>query len=206
MQADVDIEGHDRLDQLLADFKLADSDEILGLLIQAMSYAQKDEAIALDFMRQASRLHAPVQVKPTTSGEQISVGGLAPWQVAKVKSFIVERISTSIALDELAQTVRLSTSYFSTAFKVSFGLSPHSYIVKQRVELAKRKMHMTEAPLSEIALDCGLSDQAHLSRVFRRATGTTPSAWRRYAATIRTGLAVQDDFAPAAKIPRPQAG
>jgi AraC family transcriptional regulator len=76
--------------------------------------------------------------------------------------------------------VKLSTSYFSSAFKTSFGLSPHNYIVAQRVEFAKQLMLNTSAPLCEIALDCGLADQAHLSRVFRRLTGTTPSAWRRF--------------------------
>jgi AraC family transcriptional regulator len=108
-------------------------------------------------------------------------GGLAPWQVKKIKQHIGMRISYGIPLDELAQQVRLSTSYFSTAFKVTFGLSPHSYIVACRVEHAKRRMLHTDAPLCEIALDCGLADQSHLSRVFRRVTGTTPSAWRRHA-------------------------
>ena len=40
-------------------------------------------------------------------------------------------------------------------------------------------MLSTDAPLSEIALDCGLADQAHLSRLFRRIVGETPRAWRR---------------------------
>jgi AraC-like DNA-binding protein len=44
----------------------------------------------------------------------------------------------------------------------------------------------SNAPLCEIALDCGLADQAHLCRVFRRMTGTTPSVWRRFAANPDT--------------------
>jgi len=109
------------------------------------------------------------------------VGGLAPWQVKKVKQHIEARIGHGIPLDELAQLVRLSTSYFSTAFKSTFGVSPHNYIVSCRVDHAKYRMLSSNAPLCEIALDCGLADQSHLSRVFRRVTGTTPSAWRRYA-------------------------
>ncbi|SFB16544.1 AraC-type DNA-binding protein [Rhizobium sp. NFR07] len=116
-------------------------------------------------------------------------GGLAPWQVKKVKQYIGARISHGIPLDELAQQVRLSTSYFSTAFKATFGISPHSYIVACRVEHAKQRMLNTEAPLCEIALDCGLADQSHLSRVFRRVTGTTPSAWRRHAVQPEAALA-----------------
>jgi len=41
------------------------------------------------------------------------------------------------------------------------------------------QMLTTEDPLSQIALACGLADQAHLSKLFRRAVGETPSAWRR---------------------------
>ncbi|WJH41070.1 AraC family transcriptional regulator [Aliirhizobium terrae] len=127
-----------------------------------------------------ARLHL-LDIAPKPSNPSATTGGLAPWQVKKVKQHIGARIAYSIPLDELAQQVRLSTSYFSTAFKVTFGISPHSYIVVCRVEHAKHRMLNTEAPLCEIALDCGLADQSHLSRVFRRVTGTTPSAWRRNA-------------------------
>jgi AraC-like DNA-binding protein len=116
-----------------------------------------------------------------------NAGGLAPWQVRKVKQHIEARIAHGIPLDELAQLVRLSTSYFSTAFKTTFGVSPHSYIVCCRVDHAKYRMLTSDAPLCEIALDCGLADQSHLSRVFRRVTGSTPSAWRRYSSKPQLG-------------------
>ncbi|TNM61314.1 helix-turn-helix domain-containing protein [Aliirhizobium smilacinae] len=123
--------------------------------------------------------------------KQVTTGGLAPWQVKKVRHYIDERISHGIPLDELAQQVRLSTSYFSAAFKTTFGVSPHSYVVSCRVEHAKQRMLTTKAPLCEIALDCGLADQSHLSRVFRRVTGTTPSAWRRYFSRPDGAVALQ---------------
>jgi AraC-like DNA-binding protein len=40
-------------------------------------------------------------------------------------------------------------------------------------------MLSSQLPLSDIALSCGLSDQSHFTRVFRRIVGETPSAWRR---------------------------
>lgn len=120
-----------------------------------------------------------------------TTGGLAAWQVKKIKQHIETRIAHGIPLDELAQQVRLSTSYFSAAFKATFGVSPHNYIVSCRVDHAKYRMLASNAPLCEIALDCGLADQAHLSRVFRRVTGTTPSAWRRYSSRPQTAAALQ---------------
>ncbi|MDK1491882.1 AraC family transcriptional regulator [Sinorhizobium sp. 7-81] len=104
---------------------------------------------------------------------------MAPWQVKRLKLHIENSISRPIALHELAALSRLSTSRFSAAFKISFGLPPHAYLIERRVAFAKTRMLTSDAPLCEIALDCGLADQAHLSRVFRRVTGTPPSVWRR---------------------------
>jgi AraC-like DNA-binding protein len=53
------------------------------------------------------------------------------------------------------------------------------HIVRLRLERAKQLMLTTRDPLSDIALRCGLADQAHLSKLFRRWTGETPNAWRR---------------------------
>lgn len=162
----------------------AASSEVSELLLSAITCIENDEAIALDFVKKASKLLRPhygiSDAGVTRQNLAIVVGGLAPWQIGRLKTYIAERISSQISLHELAQLVNLSTSYFSSAFKASVGLSPHNYIVAQRVEFAKQLMLNTNAPLCEIALDCGLADQAHLSRVFRRLTGTTPSAWRRF--------------------------
>ncbi len=158
------------------------SAEVSRLLARAIRCLDQDEAIAIDLVKRASMLLKPSPVRSGNSvpREKAASGGLAPWQLARVKRHVAENISRTVAIDELAGLARLSTSYFSAAFKTSFGLSPHSYIVAQRVERAKHLMLSTDAPLCEIALDCGLADQAHLSRIFRRATGTTPSAWRRF--------------------------
>lgn len=152
--------------------------EVTRLLMRALASVDQDETVAIALLRKASNL-----LRPLSGGEgrgRTASGGLAPWQVKRLRQHIDARLGEPISLDELAQLVRLSTSYFSAAFKVSFGTSPHNYIVAQRVERAKRRMVDSDAPLSEIALDCGLADQSHLSRIFRRATGTTPSAWRRF--------------------------
>ncbi|MBO9198089.1 helix-turn-helix transcriptional regulator [Rhizobium sp. 16-449-1b] len=158
------------------------SSEVSRLLARAIHCVDQDEAIAIDLVKRASMLMKPSPAVSANAAprERAASGGLAPWQVARVKRYVEDNMSRTVAIDELAELARLSTSYFSAAFKTSFGLSPHSYVIAQRVERAKQLMLSTDAPLCEIALDCGLADQAHLSRIFRRATGTTPSAWRRF--------------------------
>jgi AraC-like DNA-binding protein len=158
------------------------SSEVSQLLLRAINCFEQDEAIAIDLVKRASMLLKPYYVVSDDGvlRDKSVSGGLAPWQVMRLKRYVADNVSCSVSIDDLAELVRLSTSYFSAAFKTSFGLSPHNYIVAQRIEHAKHLMLTTDAPLCEIALDCGLADQAHLSRVFRRLTGTTPSAWRRF--------------------------
>ena len=68
------------------------------------------------------------------------------------------------------------------AFKVSVGTAPFQYITGRRVELACLMMKTTHESLSQIAIACGLCDQSHLCRVFRRTLGMSPAVWRRVSA------------------------
>ncbi|TPN37056.1 helix-turn-helix transcriptional regulator [Mesorhizobium sp. B2-3-3] len=159
------------------------STEIAQLLFRAMNFVATDEAAAVDLIRKASTLLLTRGLSSSDSTQDRMVaGGLAPWQIKIVTTFITERIGLPIFLPELAQLAKLSTSHFSAAFKASLGTTPHSYIVSRRIQLAKDRMLHSDSPLCEVALDCGFTDQSHLSRTFRRVTGTTPNAWRRYTA------------------------
>jgi AraC-like DNA-binding protein len=55
----------------------------------------------------------------------------------------------------------------------------HAYVMRQRMRHAQDIMLSSEHHLSRIALECGICDQAHFSRVFRKLVGANPWAWRR---------------------------
>lgn len=105
--------------------------------------------------------------------------GLAPWQVRRVISYIEANLDTRIKNSDLAAVARLSVFHFNVAFRKSVGDSPHGYIIRRRMERAQGLMLSTDASLSEIAATCGLADQAHFTRLFRRIVGESPGAWRR---------------------------
>jgi AraC family transcriptional regulator len=105
--------------------------------------------------------------------------GLAPWQRARITSYVDANLAKRLSTAELAALVRLSTSHFSCAFKASLGCSPHEYVIRCRIVRAKMLMLETGISLAQIAFECGLADQAHLCRLFRRRVGISPSAWRR---------------------------
>lgn len=108
-----------------------------------------------------------------------SSGGLASWQMMRLNRYIDAHIDRSILVDDLSSLVGLSCNYFNRAFKRTFGETPHSHVTRRRVELASRLLLTTDDALSDVALACGFSDQAHLCRLFRQHFDTTPSAWRR---------------------------
>lgn len=105
--------------------------------------------------------------------------GLAPWQVRTLASHVETNLDKPIRSSELATIVRLNPAYFCRVFRESFGEPPLQYIGRRRIERAQKLMLSTDASLSQIAFDCGFSDQAHFSRLFRRVADDTPRAWRR---------------------------
>jgi len=105
-------------------------------------------------------------------------GGLSAWQERAAKELIEAHIDGSLALARVAAVCGLSTSHFAHAFKASIGVAPHRWLLQRRVERAKALLAGRES-LTDIALACGFADQSHLTRVFRRATGFSPGAWRQ---------------------------
>jgi AraC-like DNA-binding protein len=69
--------------------------------------------------------------------------------------------------------------YFSHSFRRSLGVAPHKWLIEQRVVLSKEKLRDDGLSLSDVATECGLSDQSHLTRVFTHSVGVSPGAWRR---------------------------
>ncbi len=156
----------DDLGRLLDDLRVA-----LGRDVgTATAVASEVAALLADALKQDSRI-APVR------------GGLAKWQMSKIQSYIDDQLETPLRLADLASLLSLSASHFARAFKKTFAESPHAYIVRVRIERAQKMMLNSSDSLSEIALACGLVDQAHLCRTFRRNKGVSPGAWRRAHAT-----------------------
>jgi AraC-like DNA-binding protein len=104
---------------------------------------------------------------------------LLEWQIRRVREYIDAHIGSRILVSDLSLIARRSEAHFARAFKRTFGETPHAYLTRLRLELATRAMLADNAPLTDIALTCGFTDQAHLCRLFRRWIGRTPAEWRR---------------------------
>jgi AraC family transcriptional regulator len=106
-------------------------------------------------------------------------GGLAPWQIRRLTTYIDANLSATLRIKDLSALIELSCSHFSRAFCNSFDEPPHVYVMRRRVERAQGLMLTTDTPLVQIAADCGLADQPHFNKIFRRFVGESPGAWRR---------------------------
>jgi AraC family transcriptional regulator len=148
-------------------------------LFAALSSTLNDERdSAEDSLSRAAEILQAVEAAESPPRQETK-GGLAPWQIRKVTAHIETTLDRPIRSSELAVIARLSPCHFSRVFRESFKCSPLEYINRRRMERAQGLMLSTEAPLSQIALDCGLADQAHFSRLFRRFVGESPRSWRR---------------------------
>ena len=105
-------------------------------------------------------------------------GGLSGMKLRHVKDFIAANYAGDLRLEDLAHEAGMSSFHFAREFKKSTGTSPHQYLIKFRVEQAKRLLAASELPLTEVGLRSGFSHQSHFTRLFHRLTGTTPQTYR----------------------------
>jgi AraC family transcriptional regulator len=152
-----------------------------GLLATATAVLETDHDAAKIYIGRAAELLGLdlAQAAFPTPARSQPRGGLAPWQVKRLRAYIARNLASKTRATELAAVVELSTSHFFRAFRETFGRAPLAYIMQQRMLRAQELMLNSRRPIAAIALDCGMCDQPHFTRVFRRVVGLNPRAWRR---------------------------
>src|SRR5262245_43457448 len=106
-------------------------------------------------------------------------GGLAAWQQRIVSAYIEEHFAERIPIATVAQLVRLSRFHFCRAFKQSFETTPHRYQTNCRIERAKLLLALPAVSVTDVGLTVGFSSSNAFATTFRKATGFTPTAYRR---------------------------
>lgn len=91
-----------------------------------------------------------------------------------VIDYINDYLDQELSLEELAAIAQLSPYHFCRSFKGYTGLTPHQYVIRQRVDRAKLLLKDGKMGISEVAIACGFTHQSHLNRHFKRLTGVTP--------------------------------
>ena len=152
---------------------------VISLLDAAMHQLYRKEQTAQGTILKAASLLRQRIDPPAPQEAADGRGRLLAWQARKLRDYIDSHITGPVLVADLCALVQRSEAHFSRSFKRTFGESPHSFVVRRRVELAAQYMLTTDASLSDIALRCGFTDHAHSCKHFRQVAGQTPAAWRR---------------------------
>lgn len=113
-----------------------------------------------------------------------SRGKLSSLQLRDVVEYVHVNLSDQLSLTDLAERLNLSAFHFARLFKNSLGLSPHQYVLQNRVERAKKLIKVsTSSNLTDIALQVGFYDQTHFGKAFKRVVGVSPKAFSKLQAS-----------------------
>ncbi|MGB0564062.1 MAG: helix-turn-helix domain-containing protein [Spirulinaceae cyanobacterium] len=171
--------GSDRL-ELLPTFRTRDAqvEAIATLLRNAAQPGSSGNALYQDSLANVLAIHLLQHHATTKLQLQIYEGGLPQRQLLRVLDYIDAHLEQNLRLEQLAQLLDLSQFHFSRLFKQSLGLSPHQYLLQQRIERAKQLLEQTDQSILDIALMTGFNSHSQLSRQFRKLAGMTPTAYR----------------------------
>ncbi|MEI6487060.1 MAG: helix-turn-helix domain-containing protein [Sphingomonadales bacterium] len=131
------------------------------------------EALGLAIARHLLRHHSDIG----DSGIRWNYG-LTRAQLRKVEEHVLACHGDSLSVQALADLLGLSVPHFSRQFRQATGLSPYQYVLRIRLDQARRAVLRTRLPLVAIAADHGFASEAHLANAFRQHFGYTPGSLR----------------------------
>lgn len=105
-------------------------------------------------------------------------GGLPKHKLKQALKYMNTHLSENVSLAALANELGISQFHFCRLFKQSTGMTPHAYLIQQRVERSKQLLKQGEVTMNDIAIACGFANPSHFAKHFRRHTGISPKQFR----------------------------
>ncbi|CAA9499244.1 MAG: Transcriptional regulator, AraC family [uncultured Rubrobacteraceae bacterium] len=105
-------------------------------------------------------------------------GGLPGHAIKRATDFVGDNLAGDLILAGISRAANTSPYHFSRLFKESTGLTPHQYVIRQRVERARELLTGTDLPLHEVAEAAGFAHQSHMGHHLKRLLGVSPTRLR----------------------------
>jgi AraC family transcriptional regulator len=129
-----------------------------------------EQAMAIALVKDHAVRHRPIKIYR---------GGLGAARLRRVKELVDDKMEDDLSLDEMAESVGLSTAHFARMFRKSTGESPHQFVLRQKIERAKTMLQAPDARVLDVAVACGFKTQQHFAQVFREACKVSPTEYRQ---------------------------
>lgn len=99
------------------------------------------------------------------------------FKLERAADFIRQHCTDLLSLDDICAAAELSPSYLIRAFKQHYGMTPHAFVVNQRIQFARECLRRGQL-IADVALEAGFADQAHFQRAFKQHLAATPGQYR----------------------------
>jgi AraC family transcriptional regulator len=129
-----------------------------------------EQAMAVTLVNGHAVRHRPVQMYR---------GGLGSARLRRIKELVHSKMEDDLSLEDMAQSVGLSTAHFARMFRKSTGETPHQFVLRQRVERAKAMLRAPDARVLDVAVACGFKTPQHFAQVFRDFCRVSPTEYRQ---------------------------
>lgn len=124
---------------------------------------------AVQYFSEVHQTLTPVVTSTPQSGDRLS----------RAADYISDNFTRALKLEEICTAADLSASYLIRAFNQRYGMTPHAYLLNQRIQYCRTRLARGHA-IAEVALAAGFADQAHLQRAFKRMVAATPGQYRKH--------------------------
>lgn len=169
---------HDEYSFLRAAMQLGSCDYIL----KPVDYDQLGDTLSevarrIERRRSRQRGAAASALAPASAEASTSAN---PY-VAQMLAYIDDHLTEPIAIADAADALHLNPQYLMRVFKKEMGCPILQYITSKRIALAVRYLNETDTAVADVALLCGFDNYSYFTRIFKRFTNETPTAFRRSA-------------------------
>lgn len=150
--------------------------EIEDSLSLSDNYIRKCEL--LSSVEQITNLQYHMILEYTRGVERVRIGKSPSKLLIKVTSYVHRNLSSPIDVEGLARELFISRTHLSAKFKAESGMTLSEFILREKIEEAKRLLRYSDKSLTLISDYLGFSSQSHFTRAFKKQTGKTPREYR----------------------------
>jgi AraC-like DNA-binding protein len=99
------------------------------------------------------------------------------FKLERAAEYIRDNCTQLLKLEDICAAAQLSPSYLIRAFKQHYGMTPHAFVLNQRIQFAREQLRSGKL-IADVALEAGFADQAHFQRVFKQHLAATPGQYK----------------------------